>query len=191
MPTYVRAIVPGGTFFFTVVSNFRRPILTTPQGRASLRAAIEQTRVDHPFEIDASVLLPDHLHMIWTLPEGDADFSSRWRLIKSRFTIGYRVPGASGTGVSTSRRKHGERGYWQRRFWEHTVRNDEEFERLCDYIHYNPVKHGHASCPHAWPYSSFMQFVSEGRYDEDWQCTCDAPARRKPDFDAVNDVVGE
>jgi putative transposase len=118
-----------------------------------LREAFRSIRDRHPFTIEAFVLLPDHLHCIWTLPQGDCDFSTRWRLIKSQFTrncmVGDRLP------VSASRSSKGEQPIWQRRFWEHLIRNDEDFRRHVDYIHYNPVKHGLVRNASEWPYSSF------------------------------------
>ena len=191
MPTYTRAFVPGGTFFFTVVTNFRRPILVTPASRHFLRTAIEETRARYPFTSRAFVLLPDHLHCIWTLPDGDANFSVRWRLIKSRFSILYRNGGGAETGRSRSRQGQRERGIWQRRFWEHTVRDERDYEAFCDYIHYNPVKHGHAGCPHAWACSTFSSFVQERRYDADWRCSCTTPDLRPPTFKQIERLTGE
>ncbi len=129
-----------------------------------LRAAFRETRRRHPFTIDAIVVLPDHLHAVWTLPEGDADFATRWRLIKGDFSR--RLP--DGERVSASRRQKGERGVWQRRFWEHTLRDEDDFTRRVDYIHFNPVKHGHAVRARDWPYSSFHRMVRLGIYPEDW-----------------------
>ena len=102
--------------------------------------------------------------MIWTLPEGDADFPLRWRLIKTAFS--HRLPG--GERISTSRAAKGERGIWQRRYWERTLRDEKDFERHCDYIHFNPVKHGHVIRARDWPYSSFRRWVRLGAYPSDW-----------------------
>jgi putative transposase len=129
-----------------------------------LRAAFRQVRAHHPFTIEAIVILPDYLHAIWTLPEGDADFAIRWRLIKSAFSRG--LPRRE--AVSTSRSAKGERGIWQRRYWEHTIRDDDDFARHLNYIHVNPVKHGHAARVQDWPYSSFHRWVQLGAYPEDW-----------------------
>ena len=191
MPEYRRAFQPGGTFFFTVVTNFRRRILTIPLARIALHQAFDRVRTRHPFEIEAIVLLPDHLHCIWTLPEDEADFSTRWRLIKTRFTSSFLQAGGRESGRSQSRRRHGERGVWQRRYWEHTVRDENEYEQLCDYIHYNPVKHGYVACPHEWAYSSFQRFVAERRYEANWLCVCGRASVKLPDFAAVQEVVGE
>lgn len=191
MPEYVRAIVPGGTFFFTVVTNFRRPILTTKSGHAALSGAFQHVQRRHPFEIDALVVLPDHLHCIWTLPDDDTNFSTRWRLIKSEFTKHYRHSGGPETGRSRSRVSKGERGVWQRRFWEHAVCDETEYERLCNYIHYNPVRHRLAKCPHEWAFSSFNDFVRNRRYESDWQCVCRRPAPTEPDFADVEAFTGE
>lgn len=167
MPNYRRANVKGGTYFFTVNTFQRLPILTDAPVRAALREAIEKTRISHPFHIDAWVLLPDHLHCIWTLPEGDADFSMRWSAIKRHVsqqcgdTVGSKT-------ISDSRSKRHESGIWQRRFWEHQIRDDDDFERHVDYIHWNPVKHGLAACAGDWPYSTFHRFARNGAYALDW-----------------------
>ena len=191
MPAYRRAFRPGGTFFLTYVSNFRRPFLTTPLARRLLRAAIVKTQAERPFEVEAVVLLPDHIHWVITLPEGDADFSTRMRVFKGRFTHWYLEAGASDTGRSRSRIRKRERTVWHRRFWEHTIRSRNEFERICNYIHYNPVKHGLVSCPHAWPYSSFEQSVRQKRYDRGWQCVCDGRSPPRIDVDDIGPLAGE
>ena len=121
-------------------------------------------RQAHPFQIDGIVILPDHLHTLWTLPEGDDDYSLRWRQIKSAFSR--RLD--EGETVSASRSRKRERGVWQRRFWEHTIRDDEDFARHLDYIHYNPVKHGHVKRVADWPYSSFHRHVQQGIYSLEW-----------------------
>jgi len=175
----------------TVATNFRRPFLTTDLASDVLRAALQATQADHSFEIDAIVILPDHWHSIWTLPPDDTDFSIRMRLVKGRFTRAFLAGGGSESGRSISRTHKDERSVWQRRFWEHSVRNDKEFERLCDYIHHNPVKHGNASCPHEWPYSSFRRFVRDGRYDEDWQCICEGRPAKTLEFKAIAEIAGE
>ncbi len=190
MPNYTRAFVPGGTFFFTLVAEWRRVILTTEPMRDALHHAFDITRRERTFVVNAIVLLPDHLHCIMTMPEGDADFSTRWRLIKTRATRAYLRSGGREAGRSESRQNKSERGVWQRRLWEHQVRDESAYIKLCDYIHYNPVRHEHARCPHQWAYSSFAKFVREKLYEPDWGCVCKV-ALKPPEFDAVADWVGE
>jgi putative transposase len=163
MTNYRRNFVPGGSFFFTLNLADRRLQLLT-DNIALLRAAFRYVRTRHPFVVDAIVVLPDHVHVIWTMPEGDADYASRWRLIKSSFSRA--LP--SGERVSTSRAKKGERGIWQRRYWEHTLRDESDYARHVDYIHFNPVKHGHVRRVRDWPHSSFHRMVRLGVYPEDW-----------------------
>jgi putative transposase len=163
MTGYRRNFIAGGSFFFTVNLSDRGLQLLT-EHIEELRAAIRTVRQRHPFAIDAMVVLPDHLHAVWTLPEGDADFAMRWQLIKSTFSR--RLP--SGERISNSRAARGERGIWQRRYWEHTIRDDNDFARHVDYIHINPVKHGLVTQVRDWPYSSFHRMVKLGLYPEDW-----------------------
>ena len=161
MVSYRRNYVLGGTFFFTVTLNDRRSSVLV-EHVASLRAAFRKTRIERPFVIDAIVILPDHLHAIMTLPSGDSDFSDRWRRIKGNFT---RNVVAGGVPVSCNHR--GEYALWQRRFWEHTIRDDGDFERCADYIHFNPVKHGMVSSPAAWPFSSLHRYARAGMLARD------------------------
>ena len=163
MTQYRRHYVAGGTYFFTVTLADRSSCLLI-EHIASLRRAVRETRLEHPFNIDAIVILPDHLHAIWTLPAGDADFPVRWRKIKARFSR--LLP--KGNAVTESRRQKGERGVWQRRFWEHAIRNPSDLRNHIDYIHYNPVKHGHCGRVNDWPYSSFHRYCAAGVYPEDW-----------------------
>src|SRR6266545_4059739 len=162
MVQYRRNFVPGGTFFFTVTLVDRRSSALV-EHIASLRAAFRATRSERPFTIDAIVILPDHLHAIMTLPPDDCDFSGRWRRLKSVFTR--RVVAA---GVPIERNQKGEHTLWQRRFWEHTIRDDKDFARHVDYIHFNPVKHGLVTRVCDWPHSSFHRYVREGLLPEDW-----------------------
>jgi putative transposase len=182
---------PGGTFFLTWVTYERRPILRSPASVARLRSAVAEVRQAHPFEILGAVILPDHVHFLWELPAGDGDFSKRVGLIKTRFTRSLDAARVVAGDLSDSRRRHRERAVWQRRFWEHTVRDDCDFEAHIDYIHYNPVRHGLASCPHAWPYSSFHRWVREGRCDADWACSCGGRYVSSPRFDEIAGRVGE
>ncbi|RZM97734.1 transposase [Bradyrhizobium genosp. SA-3] len=162
MVRYRRNFVPAGTFFFTATLDDRRSSVLIDHVD-KLRGAFRTTRVERPFEIDAIVVLPDHLHVIMTLPDDDADFSGRWRRIKSLFT--HRLAASS---APISRNHRGEFALWQRRFWEHTIRNDADFERCADYIHFNPVKHGLVSSPTDWPYSSLHHYVRAGLLPADW-----------------------
>lgn len=163
MTIYRRSFVEGGSYFFTVNLAERRLRLLTNHIEL-LRRAFRYVRKRHPFVIDAIVVLPDHLHTIWTLPEGDSDFPVRWRLIKASFSRG--LPYTE--RVSTSRLRKGERGIWQRRFWEHALRDEDDLARHIDYIHFNPVKHGHVERVGAWPFSSFHRMVRLGLYPGDW-----------------------
>jgi putative transposase len=162
MVAYRRNFVSGGTFFFTAtLGNRHSSILVDHIG--SLRAAFHVTRKERPYSIDAIVILPDHLHAMFTLPPGDCDFSGRWRRIKSLFSRQ-----VVAQGVPIERNSKGEYALWQRRFWEHTIRDEEDFARHADYIHYNPVKHGWVSQVAQWPYSSFHRYVRRGVLPDDW-----------------------
>jgi putative transposase len=163
MTDYRRNFIAGGSFFFTVNLADRRLGLLTAY-IDDLRASFRKTRHRHPFTIDAMVVLPDHLHAVWTLPKGDGDFATRWRLIKSGFSRQV----LTGEKISDSRRAKAERGIWQRRYWEHTIRDEIDFARHIDYIHINPVKHGLVARVRDWPYSSFHRMVKIGTYPEDW-----------------------
>ncbi|MBS0506816.1 MAG: transposase [Proteobacteria bacterium] len=163
---YRRAFTPGATLFFTVVTHDRRPILESAQAVDLLRAAFRSVRQSRPFHIDAMVVLPDHLHCVWTLPPEAADFATRWRLIKTWFTK--HCPAALRAPQDATRAARQEQAVWQHRYWEHRVRDEEDYARHVDYIHYNPVKHGWAASPALWPYSSFHRHVAAGIYPPDW-----------------------
>jgi putative transposase len=163
MPNYRRAFVPGGCWFFTVNLLERRKALLV-EHIDELRDAVEKTRERYPFVIDAIVVLPDHVHAVWTLPPGDADFSLRWRLIKSRFA--QVLPKQE--RISDVRRARNERGIWQRRFWEHLIRDDADYARHIEYCYINPVKHELVSRVRDWPHSSFHRDVRAGIFPEDW-----------------------
>ncbi|MDR3415700.1 MAG: transposase [Nevskia sp.] len=171
MPRYIRAFVPGGTFFFTVALLERRKSLLT-EHIDLLRQSFVEVRSARPFRVDAIAVMPDHLHCLWTLPPGDADFSMRWHAIKTAFSRGIEP----GERRSERRWKKNERGIWQRRFWEHTIRDECDFERHADYIHFNPVKHGHVPRTADWPFSSFHRYVERGIYSPDWGATDDVRA---------------
>jgi putative transposase len=163
MPEYRRNRVPGGTFFFTVNLLDRRSDLLVRHIRA-LREAVRQVRQRAPFVIDAWVVLPDHIHCVWTLPAGDTDFPGRWRAIKIAFSKSM----AKGEPQSLVMTRRGERGIWQRRYWEHTIRDERDLCAHMDYTHFNPVKHGLVGHPADWPYSSFGRCVASGLYPPDW-----------------------
>lgn len=185
MPNYRRAYVPGGTFFFTLVTYNRRPILDTDLARKILREAIEKCRNDHPFEMNACVLLPDHLHAIWTLPQGDTNYSNRWRKIKADFTRNYLESGGQESSMTDSENSEGRRGVWQPRFWEHTIQDEDDFERHFDYVHFNPVKHNLVQYPYQWKWSTFHQWVEKGVYEKAWACGGDQ------NFSDIEGSVGE
>ena len=162
MVRYRRNYIAGGTYFFTLALEDRASTALVDHVGA-LRASFRDVRHEHPFAIDAIVILPDHLHAVWTLPESDVDFSNRWRRIKADFTRRL-----SAAGVSLSRHRNGEYALWQRRFWEHTIRNERDFERHVDYVHFNPLKHGLVARVCDWPYSSFHRYVRNGILPLDW-----------------------
>ena len=153
--TYRRAYIPGGTYFFTVVTHHRLPILAEQQNIEALGQAFRRVKEQKPFIMDAFVLLPDHLHCLWTLPEDDTDYSSRWRDIKKYASKKFLLP-ANATST------------WQRGFWEHVIRDEHDWQQHMDYIHYNPVKHGWANAPRDWQWSSFKRCVEKGWYQDDW-----------------------
>jgi putative transposase len=163
MPNYIRAKFKGGYYFFTVVTYRRTRLFKTQLARDCLRQAISRTRARHPFETIAFCLLPDHLHCVWKLPEGDADFSTRWSSIKGTFSREY-LRANQQERVPLSRADKGEVCIWQKRFWEHQIRDERDLQRHIDYIHYNPVKHGLAKSADDWPWSTYHQFVKEGLY---------------------------
>lgn len=162
MVKYRRHRIHGGTFFFTVTLLNRSSSLLTDHVTL-LREAFMRTRRTHPFAIDAVVILPEHLHAIWTLPDDDLDYSGRWRAIKSRF-----VRSLKSAGVHVASNAAREHNVWQRRFWEHAIRDTDDMQRHVDYIHFNPVKHGYVSKPVEWQYSSIHRYVRDGLLPPDW-----------------------
>jgi putative transposase len=163
MPDYRRIRVPGGTYFFTVNLLNRSSVLLTAEIEL-LRTVVRRVRAATPFHIDAWVVLPDHMHCVWTLPEGDADYSSRWRAIKKGFSWAI----APTERRSEVRQDRNERAIWQRRFWEHTIRDQRDYAVHLDYVHFNPVKHGLVETVAEWRFSSFHQAVARGVYPADW-----------------------
>ena len=168
MSNYRRYRVAGGTYFFTLVTHERRPLFADELGRKCLRDAIHAEQAKRPFELFAIVLLPEHLHCVWNLPSGDDSYSLRWAKIKEEFTRSYLKAGGGEGEASASRQKHRERAVWQRRFWEHTVEDEDDLKRCVDYIHWNPVKHGLVNRVRDWEWSSFHRFVELGEYPLDW-----------------------
>jgi putative transposase len=160
---YRRAQTAGASYFFTVnLANRQSDLLV--REIETLREAIRVVKHAHPFIIEAMVVLPEHLHAIWKLPEGDADYPMRWSLIKSGFSRGLEKTEL----IRASRLKKRERGIWQRRYWEHQIRDELDFEKHADYIHYNPVKHGYVKRPVDWPFSTFHRYVKTGVLPKHW-----------------------
>ncbi len=162
MPRYVRPRVPGAVLFFTVALADRRSDLLLSE-IARLRDAVRAVRADRPFTIDAWVVLPDHLHAVWTLPEEDADFSGRWGAIKARFSMGLETGNRRASHVARR-----EKGIWQRRFWEHHIRDETDLAAHVRYCWWNPVKHGLAERAADWPYSSIHRDIRAGKVDAEW-----------------------
>jgi len=168
MSEYRRSYVPGGTFFFTVVTESRAPLFSNEICRSLLSNVMRQCFLRYPVQVIAIVLLPDHLHTLWTLPPEDDDFSKRWGWIKKEFTKVWLASGGKELKQNASRLLERRRGVWQRRFWEHEIRDEEDLEAHFDYIHYNPVKHRLVKSPKEWPWSSFRRWVCAGHYSVDW-----------------------
>lgn len=168
MSHYRRNYVKGGTYFFTVVTYGRRPLFNVEANREMLREVMEDQRKKRQFTTVAMVLMPDHLHAIWTLPHGDSDYSVRWQQIKESFTRNFLRAGGSEAKRSDSRIRHRERAVWQRRFWEHTCEDQDDLKRCADYVHWNPKKHGFVRSVIEWPWSTFHRFVDEGEYTANW-----------------------
>ena len=164
MPDYRRLWYPGGTYFFTVNLLKRRDNDLLTRHIDVLRDVVSSVRFRHPFTIHGWVVLPEHLHCVIELPLGDADFATRWRLIKMEFSKA--LPKTE--RLTSVRRRRGERGIWQRRFWEHLIKDDADYRAHMDYVHYNPVKHGWVKRVRDWPYSTFHRLVKQGVYPLDW-----------------------
>ena len=163
MSRYRRALVPGGTFFFTVTLADRQSTALV-EHTDRLRVIYRRVQLKHPFQTLAICILPDHLHAIWRLPDGDTEYPLCWSLIKSGFSRNLQ-PSQTRSSSKVARR---EKGIWQRRYWEHQIRDDADMERHIDYIHANPLKHGLVSNPADWPYSSFHRYVADGLLPNNW-----------------------
>ncbi|MDX7897842.1 REP-associated tyrosine transposase [Aeromonas media] len=177
MANYKRAWQPGGTWFFTVVLAERQNNHLLVERIDLLRKVVREVQESHPFRIHGWVVLPEHLHALLELPDGDTNFPLRWRRIKSKFSRA--IPNSEVR--SESRWRRGERGIWQRRYWEHLVRDQEDFNNHLDYIHINPVKHGLVTAPKDWPYSTFHRWVQQGRYPLTWGNTSMPEYKMSPD----------
>ena len=188
MPNWKRAHVPGGTDFFTVVTDQRRPLFASVVARQLLGDVLRECQQTWPFEIRAIALLPDHLHAICVLPPGHDRYSGRWAWIQRQFTKRWLAAGGTRTEVSAGRRRNGRRGVWQPNSWEHMLEDESDFKRYFDYILYNPVKHGYVRCPGDWPWSSFHRWVAADVYPAHWACGDRVPSLR---FDDIERTVGE
>jgi len=165
MPNYKRKKLLGGYYFFTVVTHQRQAFLTDKIARDRLRSVWQHVSVCHPFKTTALCLMPDHLHCIWKLPDGDWDYSKRWSLIKRGFTRQWLMDGGNEKGQTLSRTKERRRGVWQRRFWEHCIRDEDDLVKHIHYIHYNPVKHKLVDRPGDWQWSTFHRYKTAGGLD--------------------------
>ncbi len=168
MPDYRRVKLKGATYFFTLVTYQRQHIFSSPKPISLLIESIDRIKTYHPFNIEAYCILPDHIHFIWSLPEDDHNYSMRISQIKRRFSKQYTETFDLSKEMNKSRQKRKESSIWQRRFWEHWIRDENDLNRHIDYIHYNPVKHSLVSRAQDWKYSSFHEFVNMGYYDPDW-----------------------
>ena len=168
MPDLLRYFVPGGTYFFTLVTARRAPLFANDLARRLLGNILRETRDQAPLATVAVVLLPNHLHTVWTLPSGDRNYPVRWQSIKAKFTAKWIEAGGQEQIVSNGYGRQRRRGVWQPRYMEHTIRDETDLENHVDYIHYNPVKHGLVRCPKDWPWSSFHRFVKSGQYELEW-----------------------
>ena len=166
MSNYRRVNFEGGYYFFTVVTFQRMKFLTDTPSHDCLRFAFGKVKEKRPFDNIAMCLLPDHLHCVWKLPDCDSDFSTRWNSVKSLFAKTYLRSGGREGQRNVSRMRTGEATIWQRRFWEHQIRNEDDLQRHIDYIHYNPVKHGLVEKIEDWPWSTYHKFVQSGFYGD-------------------------
>ncbi len=191
MSNYRRVYVPGGTYFLTIVTYQRQPLFSDRNKVNLLRNITSQVKSEMPFDIIGAVILPEHIHFIWSLPEGDRNYSKRVGRLKVLFTKSLRGDNNLPQNVSFSRQKHRESNIWQRRFWEHTIRDEQDLTAHLDYIHYNPVKHGYVSCPHLWEFSSFHSWVKKGGYPPEWACNCNGNRNKIPNFDGIKNTIDE
>jgi putative transposase len=168
MPNYRRIKIKGGTYFFTLVTNKRRKLFLSPEARALFINSMNHVRQYHPFSIEAFCILPDHIHLLWQMPKDDNDYSIRIAEIKKHFSKSDFDRTETSSIKTYSQTKRGESGIWQRRFWEHFIRDECDLNKHIEYIHYNPVKHGLVERVEDWPSSSFFDYVQLGFYDLGW-----------------------
>ncbi len=168
MANYRRVKIEGGIYFFTLVTHYRKPIFSVDKAANLFLEAINHVKNFHPFSTLAFCILPDHIHLLWEMPIDDVDYSMRISEIKKRFSKGFIEEFGNPNLPNTSQQRRGETGIWQRRFWEHYVRDEEDLNNHIDYIHYNPVKHGLVMRVNQWRGSSFFDFVKQGFYDVNW-----------------------
>ena len=162
---YRRYYQSGGTYFFTVNTFDRKGLFWDIEARKLFMQSVTYVQTNHPFVIHAYCIMPNHIHMIWELPEGDCDYPTRWRLAKSHFSRHWLVADEK---LTETRKRKKERAIWQRRYWEHYIRDAKDYRNHVDYIHYNAVKHGYVKAPKEWEGSSFKDYVKDGIYSEDW-----------------------
>lgn len=187
MADYRRWRVAGASFFFTLVAHSRAHLFADPAARRIFGSKIRECEKKWPFTVDAIVLLPEHLHAIWSLPSEDDQYPKRWGWIKKEFTKEWLALGGVEQQVSAARQERCDHGVWQPRYWEHTLRDEHDFDRHFDYIHYNPMKHGHVQRPADWRHSSFHRWVKAGVYDTDWGCCQRGPLN----FDDLDETAIE
>jgi putative transposase len=187
MPDFRRFFVAGGTYFFTLVTANRAPLFAQAEGRAMLGRKMRAQGVKTPFSTVAIVLMPDHLHAIWTLPAEDDDYPSRWQAIKAMFAHEWLQRGGREHRVSPGYGIQRRRGVWQPRYMEHVIDDEQDLQHHADYIHYNPVKHGYVGSPRQWPWSSFHRYVLSGEYPEGWGSNDQPP----PAFPGVDEELLE
>lgn len=191
MSRYRRVRQPGGSFFLTLVTHRRIPLFNDPTNISRLRRAFALVRRDQRFDLHSIVVLPDHLHMVMCLPSNDTDYSSRIGKIKVAFTKSLPLELRDRLPTTDSRIRHRESSVWQRRFWEHTIRDRVDMARHVEYIHYNPVKHGLVRCPHEWKAGSFVRWAARGLVDAHWGCQCQCSFIAPEYIDSIGAVCGE
>jgi len=174
MPEYRRVYVPGGTYFFTVVTYQHRKIFHDPQACELLKVIWSKVIKNFPFTTNTFCLLPDHFHCVITLPQNDTNFSIRLREIKRLFSVSFHDE--KNNSLNCSRQKRSEKNIWQRRFWDHLIRNEKDFNNHIEYTHFNPVKHGYVNQVKDWEYSSFHKYVKSGWIDPNWGVTYQEPS---------------